>query len=68
MNINQIIGLFGGMNGFTNAYNNLGKQCQNNGIDPESKVREMLNNGQTSQLAFNRAAAIADMITGKKQF
>ena len=68
MNLNSIFSMFGGKDGFNNAVNKLGQECQQRQIDPETQVRTMLNNGTISQDAFSQAAAIADAIIGKKQF
>lgn len=66
--LNAILSKFGGREGFNKALNRLDQECKRQNINPESSIREGLNNGSISQSAFSQAAAIADAATGRKQF
>ena len=66
MNLGNILQMFGGQTAFTNKVNSFGQQCQSQGINPEERVRQLVNSGQMSQEQFNQFAQIANMLTGRK--
>ena len=66
MNLNGLFQFFGGQNAFNSKLSNFGQNCQSQGINPEQRVQELLNSGRMSQEQFNRFAAIANTLTGRK--
>lgn len=62
-NQNAFYSMFGGKQNFDTQFSNFANQMKN--INPEEKVRSMLQSGQMTQEQFNRFRDIANMITGK---
>ena len=63
---NPLLNFLGNMPGGQNALTNAQQLMQRTQQSPEQIVRGMLQSGQISQDQFNRAAQMANMITGKK--
>jgi hypothetical protein len=63
---NPVLNFLGNMPGGQNAINQVQTLMQQTNQTPEQLVRGMLKSGQISQDQFNRAAQMANMITGKK--
>lgn len=64
---NQILNMFGGINGFNQQLKNFASQINqtNPGITPQQLVQQMLNSGRMTQDQFNQFREIANQITGK---
>lgn len=63
---NPLLNFLSNMPGGQNALANVQQLMQRTQQSPEQIVRGMLQSGQISQDQFNRAAQMANMITGKK--
>lgn len=63
---NPLLNFLGNMPGGQNALTNAQQLIQRTNQSPEQIVRSMLQSGQISQDQFNRAAQMANAITGKK--
>ena len=63
---NPVLNLLGNMPGGRNAIVNVNTLLTQTKQTPEQIVRSMLQSGQISQDQFNRAAQMANMITGKR--
>ena len=63
---NPLLNFLSNMPGGQNALANAQQLVQRTQQSPEQIVRGMLQSGQISQDQFNRAAQMANMITGKK--
>ena len=63
---NPLLNLLGNMPGGQNALATVQQLMQKTNQSPEQIVKGMLQSGQISQDQFNRAAQMANMITGKK--
>lgn len=62
---NPMLDRFGNLANFMQVYNTYASG-QMGPINPESVVKNMLQNGMLTQDRFNQAAALADQITGRK--
>jgi hypothetical protein len=63
---NPLLNFLGNMPGGQNALMSVQQLMQQTQQSPEQIVRGMLQSGRISQDQFNRAAQMANMITGKK--
>ena len=63
---NPLLNFLGNMPNGQNALNNVQQLLKKTNQSPEQIVRSMLQSGQISQDQFNRAAQMANAITGKK--